>query len=139
MIFYYTIIYRMSKNNYLVVGTDGSNKSLYASVFDDIGTPVQSNMRCCDTMPYDGTPKEDLSSEPQSISGYGLPHYSQLNKCFKINKKDTNNINYEMTKNNLNTEEIYDSIYKKKVFKPKKNLLGEDVISYRILNKKEKK
>jgi len=44
-----------------------------------------------------------------------------------------------MTKNNLNTEEIYDSIYKKKVFKSKKNLLGEDVISYRILNKKEKK
>jgi hypothetical protein len=44
-----------------------------------------------------------------------------------------------MKKNNLNTEEIYDSIYKKKEFKPKKNLLGEDVISYRIISDKEKR
>ena len=44
-----------------------------------------------------------------------------------------------MKKNNLNTEEIFDSVYKKKVFKQKKNLLGEDVISYRIVSDKQKK
>jgi len=105
----------MSK--YTVVGTDGNNKSLYASVFDYIGTPVQSKIRCCDSMPYEGTPKEDLSIDPHPVMGYGLPHYSDLNKCFKLEKTDIIKINREMEKNNLNPEEIYDSIYKKKIKK----------------------
>ena len=129
----------MNNNNYSVIGTDGNTKSLYASVFGNLGTPQVSNIRCCDSMPYEGTPKDDLSTYPLSISGYGIPQYSDLNKCFKFTKEDNVRIENEMKKNNLNTEEIYDSIYKKKEFKPKKNLLGEDVISYRIISNKEKK
>lgn len=129
----------MDNNKYSVVGTDGNTKSLLASVFGDLGTPQLSNIRCCDSMPYEGTPNELLDTYPQSISGYGVPQYSNLNKCFKLTKEDNARIENEMKKNNLNTEEIYDSIYKKKEFKPKKNLLGEDVISYRIVSDKEKK
>ena len=128
----------MENNKYSVVGTDGNTKSLYASVFGVNGTPKLSNIRCCDSMPYEGTSNDSLYTYPLSISGYGVPQYSKLNKCFKLNKEDNSRIENEMNKNNLNTEEIYDSIYKKKVFKPKKNLLGEDVISYRIISNKEK-
>jgi hypothetical protein len=129
----------MNNNKYSVVGTDGNTKSLLASVFGDLGTPHLNNVRCCDSMPYEGTPKELLDTYPLSISGYGVPQYSNLNKCFKLTKEDNLRIENEMKKNNLNTEELYDSIYKKKEFKPKKNLLGEDVISYRIISDKEKK
>jgi hypothetical protein len=129
----------MNNNNYSVIGTDGNTKSLLASVFGDVGTPQVSNIRCCDSMPYEGTPRDLLFSDQLSISGYGVPHYSDLNKCFKITKEDNLRIENEIKKNNLNTEEIFDSVYKKKVFKPKKNLLGEDVISYRIISDKEKK
>jgi hypothetical protein len=129
----------MNNNKYSVVGTDGNTKSLFASVFDDIGTPQVSNIRCCDSMPYDGTPIDSLNSYPLAVSGYGVPHYSDLNKCFKLTKEDNVRIENEMKKNNLNTEEIFDSVYKKKVFKQKKNLLGEDVISYRIVSDKQKK
>jgi len=129
----------MNNNKYSVIGTDGNTKSLLASVFGDLGTPQVSNIRCCDSMPYEGTPKDLLDTYPLSISGYGLPQYSNLNKCFKLTKEDNVRIENEMKKNNLNTEEIYDSIYKKREFKPKKNLLGEDVISYRIVSDKENK
>ena len=54
----------MNNNKYSVVGTDGNTKSLFASVFDDIGTPQVSNIRCCDSMPYDGTPIDSLNSYP---------------------------------------------------------------------------
>jgi hypothetical protein len=129
----------MDNNKYSVVGTDGNTKSLLASVFGDLGTPQLSSIRCCDSMHYEGTTTELLKTYPLSISGYGIPQYSTLNKCFKLTKEDYPRIENEMKKNNLNTEEIYDSIYKKKEFKPKKNLLGEDVISYRIVSDKEKK
>jgi len=129
----------MNNNKYSVVGTDGNTKSLLASVFGDLGTPHLNNVRCCDSMPYEGTTTELLNTYPLSISGYGVPQYSNLNKCFKLTKEDNLRIENEMKKNNLNTEELYDSIYKKKEFKPKKNLLGEDVISYRIISDKEKK
>jgi hypothetical protein len=129
----------MDNNKYSVIGTDGNTKSLFASVFGDLGTPQVSNIRCCDEMPYEGTPKDLLYTYPLSISGYGVAHYSDLNKCFKLTKEDNIRIENEMKKNNLNTEEIFDSVYKKKEFKQKKNLLGEDVISYRIISDKEKK
>jgi len=129
----------MNNNKYSVVGTDGNTKSLFASVFDNLGTPQVSNIRCCDEMPYEGTPIDLLNSYPLSVSGYGVPHYSNLNKCFKLTKEDNIRIENEMKKNNLNTEEIFDSVYKKKEFKQKKNLLGEDVISYRIISDKQKK
>jgi hypothetical protein len=61
-----------------------------------------------------------------------------MNKCFSIKNKDIKKINDEMTKKNLNTEDMYDSIYNKRKFKKKHANLGNDVISYRIISKKEK-
>ena len=43
-----------------------------------------------------------------------------------------------MEKNNLNTEEIYDAKYKSKKYRKKHMDLGENVLSYRLVSKKEK-
>ena len=106
------------KSNYQVIGTDMFGKtSDYASAAKSYGFPTLSKYRCCaDTF---GTQIDLLESTPMQISGYGLPIYSDMNKCLNIQNKDIKKINTEMEKNNLNTEEIYDTKYKAKKFKKK--------------------
>ena len=125
------------KSNYQVIGTDMFGKtSFYGAAAKSHGFPTLSKYRCCaDTF---GTPIDLLESEPMEISGYGLPQYSDMNKCLKVQDKDIKKINTEMEKNNLNTEEIYDAKYKSKKYRKKHMDLGENVLSYRLVSKKDK-
>jgi hypothetical protein len=92
-------------------------KSTQAPVEESYGHPTLSKYSkygCCDTNTYIGTPINLLHSTHGLISDYGLPQYSDLNKCYIFDQKDIVNIKYEMDKNNINTEEILDRKYKKK-------------------------
>ena len=125
------------KSSYQVIGTDMFGiKTDYALVAKSKGYPTSSKYRCCADV--FGTPSDLLEANPMPISGYGLPQYSDMNKCLMIKKNDIIKINKEMEKNNLNTEEIYDSKYKLRKFKKKHANLGDNVVSYRLISKKEK-
>lgn len=125
------------KSSYQVIGTDIFGiKTDYAPAAKSKGYPIQSKYRCCADV-Y-GTPTDLLAGNPMQVSGYGLPQYSDMNKCFKIKKNDVVKINNEIEKNNLNTEELYDSKYKAKKYKKKHADLGENILSYRLVSKKEK-
>ena len=106
------------KLNNQVIGTDMFGiTSDYAPVAKSYGFPTLSKYRCCaDTF---GTEIDLLESTPMQISGFGLPIYSDMNKCFKFDTSDLNKINTEMEKNNLNPKEIYDAKQKAKKNKKK--------------------
>jgi hypothetical protein len=127
----------MDNKNYQVIGTNMNGiKSQLSTIEKSYGHPTLSKYRCCpDNI---GTEKKLLKSEPMSISGYGVSQYSDMNKCLNIKNKDIKIITNEMEKNNLNPEEMYDNNYKKKIYKNKSLNLGEDVLSYRLISKKEK-
>jgi hypothetical protein len=127
----------MENKNYQVIGTNICGiKSQLSTVEKSYGHPTLGKYRCCpDNV---GTEKKLLTSEPMAISGYGVSQYSDMNKCFNIEKKDIKIITNEMEKNNLNPEEMYDNNYKKKIYKKKTLNLGDNVLSYRIISKKEK-
>ena len=111
-----------------VIGTDLYGiKSSYAPVSNDVGYPTLSKVRCCEENNF-GTEKDLLKTKPMSISGYGLPIYSDINKCGSLLKKEE--------KKSINN----DKIEKKTPKYSKRNAnLGENVLSYRIINRKEKK
>lgn len=113
-----------------VIGTDMFGiKSDYAPVSNSFGSPLLSDKRCCADNDF-GTEKQLLKTQPMSISGYGLPIYSDLNKCGVLqNKKEKKSINRESKEK----ETI------KQVYSKRNANLGENVISYRIINRKEKK
>jgi hypothetical protein len=114
-----------------------SKRSDQASIKGQFGYPTLSKVRCCNDNNY-GTPIDLLSSEPMSISDYGMPHYSSLNKCYSLNENDKKKINIEIKKNNLNPEETYVKNINKTVIKSRNANLGKEVLSYRIISKKEK-
>ena len=113
-----------------IIGTDHFGiKSDYAPVSNSFGFPLLSDKRCCADDDF-GTLKQQLKTEPMSISGYGLPIYSDLNKCGITEiKKEKKSINKESNQKETN----------KQVFSKRKANLGENVISYRIVNRKERK
>ena len=117
-------------------------KSTQAPVEKSYGYPTLSKYSkygCCDTNPYIGTPINLLHSTHGLISGYGLPQYSDLNKCYNFDQKDIVNIKYEMDKNNINTEEILDRKYKKKDLPIRNTTLDYKYISSIKKNKSNKK
>ena len=113
-----------------IIGTDHFGiKSDYAPVSNSFGFPLLSDKRCCAENDF-GTQKQLLKTEPMSISGYGLPIYSDLNKCgIKEIKNEKKSINKGTNEN----------VTDKQVYSKRKANLGENVISYRIVNRKEKK
>jgi len=110
-------------------------KSEFAPASNYDGFPIQMDRCCPDIF---GNTKDELHGSHLEISGYGLPHYSEIRKCMEIKKNEMEKINLEMKKNNLNPEEMYDSKYKKRKYKSKHANLGDDVIGYRLISKKEK-
>jgi len=112
-------------------------KSTQAPVEKSYGYPTLSKYRCCDTDPYIGSPIDLLHSTHGLISDYGLPQYSDLNKCYNFDQKDIVNINYEMNKNNINTEEIFDRKYRKKELKYKDTQLDLKYITSTIQKNKK--
>ena len=129
-----------SENRSVNGSVDGSDifskRSDQASIKGELGYPTLSKVRCCNDN-Y-GTPIDLLSSEPMPISDYGMPYYSALNKCYNLNEKDKKKINVEIKKNNLNPEETYVKNIDKPVIKSRNANLGKEVLSYRIISKKEK-
>jgi len=125
-----------NKNNYLVNGSDiFSKKSDQAEAGKgQLGYPTVSQTRCCSD--NFGTPRDLLSSEPMPVQDYGLPFYSALNKSYNLDEKDKKIINDKIVKNNLNPEETYVKIIDKS--KNRNAILGKDVLSYRIISKKDK-
>jgi len=116
-------------------------KSIQAPVKKSYGHPTlskHSKYECCDTNPYIGTPINLLHSTHGLISDYGLPQYSDLNKCYVFDQKDIVNIKYEMNKNNINTEEILDRRYMKKKLSIKDTTLDYKYITSIKKNKNNK-
>ena len=90
-----------------IIGTDHFGiKSDYAPVSNNFGFPLVSDKRCCADNDF-GTQKELLKTEPMSISGYGLPIYSDLNKCgIKEIKNEKISIN-KGTNENVTNKQVY--------------------------------
>ena len=118
------------------IGVDNNIKSTLASVPKSYGFPTLSNYRCC-TKDF-GTHYEELTTDHMPVTNFGLPHYSDLNKCFSLSDKDVKNINNEMEKNNLNTEDIFNTKNKKYLFNKRNVNLGKNVLSYKIVSDKQK-
>jgi hypothetical protein len=116
-------------------------KSTQAPVEKSNGYPTlskYSKYECCDNNSYIGTPTNLLHSTHGLVSDYGLPQYSDLNKCHIFNQKDIVNIKYEMDKNNINTEEILDRRYMKKQLSIKDTTLDYKYITSIKKNKNNK-
>jgi hypothetical protein len=114
-----------------VIGTDlHSIKSDYAPVINEVGYPTLSKVRCCENDNF-GNLKSLLRTEPMTISGYGLPIYSDNNKCGTLLRDEE--------KKSLNNDKREQKEQKKQKYSKRNANLGENVLSYRIINRKEKK
>jgi len=103
------------------IGTDiDSIKSSYASVPKSIGYPTLNGTRCCNEKNF-GSYLDELKLDNMHVTNFGLPQYSDLNKCYIINNDNIKKINNLMEKNNLNTEDLFHQKYKK-VFPKTKRL-----------------
>lgn len=114
-------------------------KSDYAPVENMKGYKILSNQRGCQPYPYDGSFINDTKSGHMEVKNFGFPQYSDFNKCNSIAKNSLDNINNEVLKNNINVNDIFEMKYQqKKNHSGRKNAnLGENVISYRLINKKK--
>ena len=124
----------INSTNISGIDTYGS-KTDQSQVEKSYGHPTVSRYRCCDEIPYLGTPKDLLESEPASISGYGFSQYSDIKKYNLISNKNIEKINKEIEENNINVDDTFDRKYREK--KNRNANLGKDVISYRIKSSKE--
>jgi len=116
-----------------------TTKSDYAPVENMIGYKILSNQRGCQPYPYEGSLLSDTKTGHMKVKNFGFPQYSDFNKCNSIAKNSLDNINNEVLKNNINVNDIFEMKYqKKKNHIGRKNAnLGENVISYRLINKKK--
>ena len=116
-----------------------TTKSDYAPVRNMKGYKILSNQRGCQPYPYEGSSINDTKIGHAEINNFGFPQYSDFNKCNTIGKNSLDNINKEILKNNINVNDIFEMKYqqKKNQIGRKNANLGEDVISYRIINKKK--
>jgi hypothetical protein len=129
-----------NKTNYIVNRTDiYTNKSQNAQVENMVGYKTLSNVRGCQPFPYPGTPLDDTKTGHLEVNGFGFSQYSDFNKCNTISKNSLDNINNEILKNNINVNDIFEMKYQqRKNQKSRKDaMLGENVVSYRIINKKK--
>lgn len=124
-------------NNLEPIGTYNT-KSLLAPVpiLKSRGFPTITDTRCCEK--DFGTNYEDLSVDNMPVNNFSLPQYSDLNKCMVLSENDMKKINQEMEKNNFNPEDIF-SKNRKNLFSKRNVDLGKNVISYKIVSKKDKK
>jgi len=116
-----------------------TSKSQYGQVENMVGYKTLSSVRGCQPFPYPGSLKNDLKSDNAEVLGYGFPIYSDFNKCNIVGKNSLDNINNEILENNINVNDIFEMNYQKnKMQKSRKDAnLGENVVSYRLINKKK--
>ena len=126
-----------NRTNYIVNRTDIYNtKSQYAQVENMTGYKTLSKQRGCQPYPYLGSLSNDLKLGHEEVSNYGFSQYSDFNKYNRISKNSLDNINNEILKNNINVNDIFDMKYQQKKNR-KDAILGENVISYKLVNKKK--
>jgi hypothetical protein len=129
-----------NKTNYVVGRKDiYTSKSQYEPVENMIGYKTLSSVRGCQPFPYPGTLNKHLKLDNAEVLDYGFPIYSDFNKCNIVSKNSLDNINNEILKNNINVNDIFEMNYQKyKIQKNRKDAnLGENVVSYRLINKKK--
>jgi hypothetical protein len=128
-----------NKRNSIVNKDIYTTKSDYAPVENMKGYKILSNQRGCQPFPYEGSLLNNTKVGHMEVKNFGFPQYSDFNKCNSIAKNSIDNINKEVLKNNINVNDIFEMKYQqKKNLTSRKNAnLGENVLSYRIINNKK--
>jgi hypothetical protein len=113
----------------------------YAPIENMKGYKLLSRQRGCQPFPYHGSLKDELKSGHMEVGNFGFSQYSDFNKCNTIKENSLDNINNEILKNNINVNDIFEMKHqqmKKEMKGGRKNAqLGENVISYKIVNRKK--
>jgi hypothetical protein len=127
------------KNNLVNKKDIYTTKSDYAPVDNMKGYKILSNQRGCQPYPYPGSLNTDLHMDHAQVSNYGFPIYSDYKKYNIIGKNSLDNINKDILKNNINMNDIFEVNHQenKNQQNRKKANLGENVLSYRLINKKK--